>query len=193
MRTSLFTTLTAVLSVAAALPTKTTLVKRQKADKFLLKPAPDAPVELQGLGVIQWDGMVGQDIVNSSGKMGWFPGNTTAKDAQVFIQYNSDDGIAFYARNTAMQVYLNPTWTNPAYQAKIGNPNFEAKPEWTLQNNFTIDTETVGDASIEYFGYLHQYKDKWLACNDNGIYTIYFGGENPDNCLPFNIETEHFV
>ncbi|RPB14844.1 hypothetical protein P167DRAFT_533828 [Morchella conica CCBAS932] len=69
--------------------------------------------------------------------------------------------------------YLNPTWTNPAYQAKIGNPNFEAKPEWTLQNNFTIDTETVGDASIEYFGYLHQYKDKWLACNDNGIYTIY--------------------
>ncbi|KAH0613815.1 uncharacterized protein H6S33_005701 [Morchella sextelata] len=193
MRTSLFTALAAILSVAAALPTKTTLVKRQKADKFLLKPAPDAPAELLSLGIIQWDGVVGKDIVNYVGKMGWFPENSSAKDAQVFLQYNSDDGIAFYAANTALQVYLKPTWTHPAYQAKMGNPNFEPKPEWTLQNNFTIDTETVGDTSIEYFGYLHQYKDKWLACNDNGTYTIYFGGENPGNCVLFNIETEHLV
>jgi hypothetical protein len=104
MRTSLFTALAAILSVAAALPTKTTLVKRQKADKFLLKPAPDAPAELLSLEIIQWDGVVGKDIVNSGGKMGWFPENSSAKDAKLFLQYNSNEGIAFYAANTALQV-----------------------------------------------------------------------------------------
>lgn len=104
MKTSLFTTLTAILSVAAALPTKTTLVKREKADKFLLKPAPDSPAEIRSLGIIQWDGVVGKDIVNYVGKMGWFKENTAAKDAKLFIQYNSDEGIAFYADNTALQV-----------------------------------------------------------------------------------------
>lgn len=87
----------AIAALASFTTASPVLQRRDNPKTFKLKPAPDAPAEVAGLGYVQWDGTLG-------GNLGWFPDNENATDVSTFIQYNAKDGIAFYSRNTALEM-----------------------------------------------------------------------------------------
>lgn len=96
MKSFIISAIAALATFAAASP----ILKSRDSglpDTFKLLPGPDAPAEIAGLGYVQWDGALG-------GNLGWFPDNENATDVTSFIQYNAKNGIAFYSRNTALEM-----------------------------------------------------------------------------------------
>ena len=150
-----FTTTTAAPTPAPGIP---------GVASFTLKAGVGAPAGLAGR-IVTWDGTF-------DGNLGFFH-NTGAKDLSAFIQYNATEGIAFYARNTALQVYLRPTHGSPQYFAKLGNPVNDPEPALTLSTNFTVSAWAIEPGQVHYaFGYDWN-AWVWSACGGPDEYTLY--------------------
>lgn len=170
MKTTLLSTTLTLLTTAFITTTTTAAPVPAPAipgvASFTLKAGPGAPSGLAGR-IVTWDG-------TSGGNLGFFS-NSGAKDLSSFIQYNATEGIAFYARNTALQVYLRPTHGTPQYLAKLGNPQMDDEAALTLSTNFTVSAWAVEPGEVHYaFGY--DWKDSiWSACGGPDEYTLYYG------------------
>lgn len=178
MKTGLVSTaltlFTAAFTATTAAPTPAPASSIPGLASFKLKADSNAPTGIAGR-TVTWDGTFG-------GNLGFFNSGATVLDA--FIQYNATEGIAFYARNTAYQVYLRPTHGNPQYFAKLGNPDRDDAPALTLSTNFTVSEWATESGEVNYaFGYDWN-AGIWSACGGPDEYTLYYGavGTPRDGC-----------
>ncbi|RPA91610.1 hypothetical protein L873DRAFT_1780897 [Choiromyces venosus 120613-1] len=161
MKTTLVSTVLALFT-AAFIPT--TAAPTPGVASFKLKADSTAPAGLAGR-IVTWDGTL-------DGNLGF---SKSAEEFSAFIQFNATEGIAFYAHNTALRIYLRPTHGTPAYFAKLGNPLNDAVPALTLSTNFTIGAWAVEPGEVHYiFGYNENY-GVWSACGGPDEYTLYYG------------------
>ncbi|RPA91608.1 hypothetical protein L873DRAFT_1780880 [Choiromyces venosus 120613-1] len=157
MKTTLVSTALALFTTITAAVTTTTTAATPDNTSFKLKAGPTAPAGLAGR-TVKWDGIL-------DGNLGF--SNSGAEELSAIIQHDEIEGIAFYARNTALRIYLRPTHGTPEYFAKLGNPLHDAVPALTLSTDFTIGPGGV-------FGY-HGQNGVWSACGGPDKYTLYYG------------------
>jgi len=154
-----------VLALAAA-ASAAVLPRDDGVKAFKLVPGSNAPADIADLGAVDWDGV-------SGGYLGFFKGKT---EFTSFIQYNAKEGIAFYEKDTANELYVAPSGSTPAWVAKVGNPEQEASPDSTESTNWTVN----GDAAPYYLGYGPLYESAWSVCtpvNGTGTATLYYGAD----------------
>jgi len=115
----------------------------------------------------------------------FFSNSSSAAPITTFIQDNKSDGIAFYARDTAEEIYLEPSSSGTSqYNVKGGNPEQEADPSSILSSDFTV--------SNGVFGY--QGSSTWFACGNMGAYELHFGavsGSTVDCTENFELTVEY--
>ncbi|CUS11882.1 unnamed protein product [Tuber aestivum] len=170
MKSSIISTALAALmatfttTMAAPAPTNSTDPIRGDPS-FKLRADSSSPAGLVGR-TVAWDGAL-------DGSLGFF--NDGAEELGAFIQCNAKEGIAFYAHDTALRVYLRPTHGTPAFFSKLGDPANDAAPALTLSTNFTVSEQAGGSGEVNYaFGYGGNVGG-WSACGGPEEYTLYYG------------------
>jgi len=111
--------------------------------------------------------------------------SSSAAPITAFIQDNKSDGIAFYARDTAEQIYLEPSESGtPQYNVKAGNPEQEADVSSILSSDFTVSNGVFGYNGVS----------SWVACGNMGAYELYYGtvsGSTVDCTENFELTVEY--
>jgi len=158
-----------------------TLVGASSADLKTFKLDPSFPTSAElgkKLGPIQYPG-AGPGANDVPAQVGWPQKKAEVLDG--FIQNNQAQGVLFYAKNTALTLYLNATKNDgfwPKYTVVLGNPDLETDQTGVLSTNWTT-TISSGATHLGYNG-----DTDFLACGNSTHRFLFSGGIDPNGPTP---------